>query len=48
MTKAYKIQNNIAPPTMKTILERKSIPYLTIQEFVTQKQNSELWPGILK
>ena len=27
MTEAYKIQNNLAPPTMQTILERKTIPY---------------------
>lgn len=24
---AYKIQNNIAPPIMETILERETIPY---------------------
>ena len=27
MTETYKIHNNVAPPTMDTILERKTIPY---------------------
>ena len=38
MTDVYKIQNNLAPPIMETMFERKTIPYnLRIpKEFVTQ------------
>ena len=38
MTDVYKTQNNLAPPKMETMFERKTIPYnLRIpKEFVTQ------------
>ena len=39
---AYKIQNNLAPPKLETMLERKTIPYnlRDPQEIVTQRKRT--------